>query len=571
MSTATTVVPFADTQSAALAARTPADPVHKDVLVYDTTLRDGEQGEFINYSIEDKVRIAERLDAFGVDYIEGGWPGSNPKALQFFERMKGHAFRHSKLAAFGSTRRKDIAASDDSQLITLLDSSTPVVTIFGKTWDLHVREALRVSPEENLAMIEDSVRFLRANGREVVYDAEHFFDGFKANPSYALETLRAAVRGGADCIVMCDTNGGTMPTEVPSIVIAVRGTLPTVQLGIHPHNDCGMAVANACAAVLCGVTHVQGTVNGYGERCGNLDLIQTIPNLELKYAKRCVEDGKLKELTGLAHFVAEIANVAPDPRQPYVGQTVFAHKGGIHVSAVMRNPHTYEHIPPETVGNRRRVLVSELSGQSNILYKAKELGIELGTDGQGLNDEAKRIVSSIKELESEGYEFEGAEASFELLVKRAQGSHRGFFTLKGFNVETDRPAAAAGSSSQAVLRLEVDGEDRHVVADGDGPVNALDRALRKALSADYPEVAGVHLRDFKVRVLSAKTGTAAKVRVMIESSDGETTWTTCGVSENIIEASYRALVDSVEFLLMKTRGRPAPMVSAGMGEAIPVT
>lgn len=521
----------------------------KDVLIYDTTLRDGEQGEFISYSLEDKVRIATRLDDFGVDYIEGGWPGSNPKAMQFFERMKDHSFRTAKLAAFGSTRRKNVSASEDSQIQTLLDAATPVVTIFGKTWDLHVREALRVSPEENLAMIEESVAFLKSQEREVVYDCEHFFDGWKANAAYALETLKAAARAGADCVVLCDTNGGTMPTEIPAIMAAVREALPGVALGIHPHDDAGMATANAVISVVQGgAIHVQGTINGYGERCGNVDLIQVIPNLELKYGLKCTEEGKLKDLTPLSHFVAEVANLVPDPRQPYVGQTVFAHKGGIHVSAVQRNPATYEHIPPETVGNHRRVLVSELSGQSNVLYKAEEMGIDLN----GASAEARQIVQTVKQLESEGYQFEGAEASFELLVKKAQGRHRSFFELKGFRVETDRPAPGLPTLAQAVIRLTVNGEDRHVVADGDGPVNALDRALRKALVADYPMLAKVHLTDFKVRVLSAKTGTAAKVRVLIESSDGEgDSWTTVGVSENIIEASYQALVDSIDYVLLK--------------------
>ena len=517
----------------------------KDVLIYDTTLRDGEQGESVSYSLEDKVRIAERLDDFGVDYIEGGWPGSNPKAMSFFEKMKTHTFRHSKLAAFGSTRRKGVSASEDSQVLTLLEAGTPVVTIFGKTWDLHVREALRVSEEENLAMIADSVAFLKSRDREVVYDAEHFFDGYKANPAYALETLKAAAEAGADFIVLCDTNGGTMPTEIPVIMAAVRAAVPT-RIGIHTHNDAGMGVANACVAVVEGAVQVQGVMNGYGERCGNADLIQVIPNLELKYNKRTVEEGRLKELTALSHFIAEITNIPPDPRQPYVGQTVFAHKGGIHVSAVRRNPVTYEHIVPETVGNTRRVLVSELSGQSNVYSKAEELGIDL----TNASEEAKSVVREMKELEADGYQFEGAEASFELLVKKALGQHRSFFVLKGFRAITYGQVAGA-CTAEAIVRLNVNGEDRHTVADGDGPVNALDRALRKALEQDYPEVKRVHLTDFKVRVLDASSGTAAKVRVLLQSTDGKTTWTTVGVSENIIEASWRALVDSIDYQLLK--------------------
>lgn len=518
----------------------------KDVYIYDTTLRDGEQGEFVSYSLEDKVRIAHRLDEFGVDYIEGGWPGSNPKAMQFFDRMKNVKLRHAKLAAFGSTRRKDCKPGNDPQILTLIEAGTPVVTIFGKTWDLHVREALRVSPEENLAMIFESVEYLKGRGREVIYDAEHFFDGFKSNPEYALETLKAAERAGASCLVLCDTNGGTMPTEIPAILKRVREAVRT-PLGMHTHNDAGMAVANTIMGVAEGAVHVQGTMNGYGERCGNADLIQVIPNLELKYNKRCLPPGHLKQLTQMAHFIAEVANIAPDPRQPYVGQTVFAHKGGIHVSAVRRNPLTYEHIPPETVGNRRRVLVSELSGQSNVFSKAEEMGIDLSK----ASDEAKRVVKQVKALEAEGYQFEGAEASFELLVKKALGQHRSFFELQGFRVITSRWGPDSPSYAEAIVRLKVNGEDRHCVADGDGPVNALDRALRKALVQDYPEVETVHLTDFKVRVLDTKAGTAAKVRVMIESSDSEKSWTTVGVSENIIEASYAALVDSVDYQLLK--------------------
>jgi 2-isopropylmalate synthase len=541
----------------------------KDVLVYDTTLRDGEQGEFVAFSLEDKVRIAQKLDDFGMDYIEGGWPGSNPKAISFFQRMKSVKLHHSRLAAFGSTRRKNCKVSEDPQLATLIEAATPVVTIFGKTWDLHVREALRVSEEENLAMIADSVGFLKSQGREVIYDAEHFFDGFKANEDYALMTLQAAVDAGADCVVLCDTNGGTMPTEMPAILAKVRAKV-SKPIGIHSHNDAGMAVANACMAIAAGASHVQGTINGYGERCGNADLIQIIPNVELKYGKRCVEEGKLKELTGLSHFVAEIANISPDPRQPYVGQCVFAHKGGIHVSAVRRNPLTYEHIQPELIGNKRRVLVSELSGQSNVYSKAEELGIDLTT----ASEETKTVLQQMKTMEAEGYQFEAAEASFELLVKKALGTYRPFFELKGFRVVTARQGSETDCGAEAIIRLAVKGEDRHVVADGDGPVNALDRALRKALVKTYPVLKGVHLTDFKVRVLDAKAGTAAKVRVLIETSDSEKTWTTVGVSENMIEASWRALVDAIEYHLLKieeeagsagTRGKSKKTGAAAAG------
>lgn len=520
--------------------------MQKTVLLYDTTLRDGEQGEFISYSLEDKVRIAQRLDEFGMDYIEGGWPGSNPKALNFFDRMKSHNFRHAKLAAFGSTRRKGIKAKDDSQLQMLISSEARVITIFGKTWDLHVHEALRVSEEENLSMIFDSIEFLKNQGREVIYDCEHFFDGFKANPAYALQTLKAAQDAGANCIVLCDTNGGTMPTEIEPIMSAVKKEITTA-LGVHAHNDCGMGVINSCTAVLNGAVQVQGTVNGYGERCGNADLIQVIPNLEIKFGKKCLEDGKLKELTSLSHFVAEIANLPPDPRQPYVGQTVFAHKGGIHVSAVQRNPATYEHIAPETVGNTRRVLVSELSGQSNIHYKAAEIGIDFADAGA----EAKQIVQDIKQLEAEGYQFEGAEASFELLIKKAQGKYTPFFELQGFRVATNSRESYKDSVAEAIIKLSVNGENRHVVAEGKGPVNALDKALRKALMEDFPILKDVHLTDFKVRVLNAKDATGARVRVMIESSNANESWTTVGVSEDVVQASYQALVDSIEYCLMK--------------------
>lgn len=520
--------------------------MQKDVQIYDTTLRDGEQGEFVAFSLEDKVRIALKLDEFGVDYIEGGWPGSNPKAISFFQRMKAEKLQHAKLSAFGSTRRKNMKASEDSQILTLVEAETPVIAIFGKTWDLHVRDALRVSLEENLAMIADSVQFLKSQGREVVYDAEHFFDGYKGNPEYALQTLRAAADAGADVLALCDTNGGTMPTEIPGILEEVRKAVAT-PIGIHAHNDAGMAVANSVVAVAAGAVHVQGTTNGYGERCGNADLIQVIPNLEIKLGKKCLTEGKLAELTAVSHFVAEIANITPDPRQPYVGQCVFAHKGGVHVSAVRRNPHTYEHIEPELVGNRRRVLVSELSGQSNIYSKAEELGLDVESGGE----EVKKVVEQMKAMEAEGYQFEAAEASFELLVKKARGEHRPFFEMNSWRVITARYSQDMEMSAEAVVKLKVNGEERQVVAEGDGPVNALDKALRKALWDHYQVLRNVHLTDFKVRVLDARSGTAAKVRVLIESSDGEKTWTTVGVSENIIEASYIALIDSIDYQLLK--------------------
>jgi len=521
----------------------------KDVFIYDTTLRDGEQGENIAFSLEDKISIATRLDEFGIDYIEGGWPGSNPKAMRFFEKMKSITLRHAKLVAFGSTRRKGIKAEDDKQVAQLLKCGASVVTIFGKTWDLHVREALRVTPEENLAMIYDTVAFLKSNGREVIYDAEHFFDGFKANPEYSLETLRQAVSAGADCVTLCDTNGGTMPTEIPAILEEVRKVTGTTRLGIHTHNDAGMAVANTIIACRHGVSLVQGTINGFGERCGNADLIQIIPNLELKYAKNCLPEGQLKNLTAVSHFVCEVANLAPNPNQPYVGQTVFTHKGGIHVSAVQRNSSTYEHIDPEVVGNRRRVLVSELSGSSNIEFKAKELGINIDT----ASEETKKILLHMKELEADGYQFEGAEASFEILVQKGLGIYHPFFKLKGFRVIVGNKDGAEIGDTEAVVRLDVNGDDRYTVADGNGPVDALDRALRRALVKNYPELNEVKLTDFKVRVLDARSATAAKVRVIIESTDQHATWTTVGVSTDMVEAAYLSLVDSIDYFLYKRR------------------
>jgi 2-isopropylmalate synthase len=531
----------------------------RDVVIYDTTLRDGEQGEFIAYSLEDKIRIAQRLDEFGMDYIEGGWPGSNPKAISFFEAMKKIRLGRARLAAFGSTRRKGLAAKDDPQVQMLLQAETPVVTIFGKTWDFHVHEALRCTLEENLEMISDTVACLVGEGREVVYDAEHFFDGFHANPDYALKTLEAAAQAGANWLVLCDTNGGTMPGRVAQITADLCRKF-AVPLGIHPHNDAGVATANALAAVQAGATQVQGTVNGYGERCGNVDLIQVIPNLELKFDRRCTHPGQLKELTPLSHFVAEVANLTPDPRQPYVGQTVFAHKGGIHVSAVNRNPATYEHIPPETVGNRRRVLVSEQSGQSNVVYKLEEMG--LGRDGSD-SANLKEVVQRIKEMEADGYQFEAAEASFALLLHEARAGKPDLFAVESFRVHTFRDGHYdAESFSEAVVKVGVQGECHLEVSEGDGPVNALDGALRKALIHHYPELAGISLTDFKVRVLSSREGTSAKVRVLVTSRDEEASWTTCGVSTNVIEASYLALVDAFNYALLRHRGLLASITKA---------
>jgi len=517
----------------------------KDVLIYDTTLRDGEQAEGIAYSLEDKLRIAYRLDEFGIDYIEGGWPGSNPKAIDFFRQADRKRLQHAKLAAFGSTRRKKIRPEDDDNLRALLESRTPTVTIFGKSWDLHVREALQASLKENLAMIRDSVRFLRDAGREVIYDAEHFFDGYKNNPDYALETIVAAAEAGAHCIVLCDTNGGTLPTEIAPIITAAQRAV-NLPLGIHTHNDSGVAVANSLIAVQCGIVHVQGTINGFGERAGNADLIPIIASLELKMGKKCLPAGKLQSLATLSHWVAEMANVVPDSRQPYVGRSVFTHKGGVHVSAMRRHRKTYEHVDPTSVGNTTRVLVSELSGQSNIFAKAEELGIDL----QELGEKSETVLQTIKDLENRGYQFEAAEGSFEVLVRKIVGTHKKFFDLEGFRVIVEKRGSDENCISEATIKLEIGGERWHTAADGEGPVNALDRALRRALKDKYPQLAKVHLQDYKVRVLDAKSGTAAKVRVLINSTDGKEEWATVGVSENIIEASWRALVDSIEYSLL---------------------
>ena len=520
------------------------------IEVYDTTLRDGEQGEEISFSLEDKIKVARALDGFGVHYIEGGWPGSNPKAVDFFEAMKSVKLQNAQLAAFGSTRRKSIKAEDDDNLRALVASLAPVTTIFGKSWDLHVRDALRVSLDENLRMIEDSVRFLRLKKRTVVYDAEHFFDGYKANPEYALKTLEAAADAGAQVICLCDTNGGTMPTEVPEIVAAVRSRIPQ-KIGIHTHNDAGMALANAVVGVHAGVDHVQGTINGYGERTGNCDLVQVIPNLWFKYKLKSVPTAKLKGLTALSLDIAELANQSPNPRHPYVGRSSFAHKGGIHVSAVMRNSTCYEHIQPEEVGNKRRVLVSEMSGKSNLAYKSVELGMEFDPSAP----ESAELLEWIKKQEREGYQFEAAEASVEVMLAKLRKKLKPHFQLEGWRVIVEKRDGDPHPMSEATVRLTVNGDRVHAAALGDGPVNALDKALRRALSHKHPELANVHLTDYKVRILDAKEGTAAKTRVLLTSSDGEKEWGTIGVSENIIEASWRALIDSLEYKMMKDEGK----------------
>jgi 2-isopropylmalate synthase len=515
-----------------------------DVEIYDTTLRDGSQGEGINFSVADKLRIAERIDAFGMHYIEGGWPGSNPKDIEFFQQAKRRTFKHTRLAAFGSTRRKNVAVQSDEQVRLLLEAGTPVVTIYGKTWLLHVREVLRTTPDENLAMVADTVRFLKDHGKLVIYDAEHGFDGYKDDPDYAVATWQAAEKAGADIIVLCDTNGGCLPTDIQRVTQAARGTL-TTQLGIHTHDDIGVGVANALAAIEAGATHAQGTINGYGERTGNCNLTSLIPNLAFKLKKRCLPETSLAQLKELSQFVDEIANARHNPRQPWVGSAAFAHKGGTHVNAVQKVVSSYEHIDPALVGNRRHVLISDLAGRSNIVMKAQELGFDLNNE----TPELKTILQRIKELEHQGYEFEAAEGSLALLIRKVLKHEELPFVVDGYHVSMRREAK--NSVCEATVKVRVGQKGGHTAAEGDGPVNALDGALRAALVKFYPQLNQVQLTDYKVRILDSATGTAAKTRVLIESTDGKEEWGTVGVSTNIVEASLQALVDSMEYGLMK--------------------
>ena len=517
-----------------------------DVSIYDTTLRDGTQSEGVSLSKTDKIRIAGRLDAFGVSYIEGGWPGSNPKDMAFFEEMRGRRLEHAKIAAFGSTRRAENAPEDDLNLRTLLEAETPVTTIFGKSWLLHVHDVLRVSPATNLAMIAGSCQFLKDHGKEVIFDAEHFFDGYLDDADYAMAILHTAIENGADALVLCDTNGGQLPSTIGRICRELIEQLPeTVSVGIHCHDDTGCGVANSLAAVEAGVTHVQGTMNGFGERCGNADLCSIMPALELKMGKRCVLPGAMMRLSELSTFIYDVANMRPVSSHPYVGASAFAHKGGMHVDAVSKNPKTFEHIAPEEIGNSRRVLVSDLSGASNIMLKAEEHHIKLEKKGP----EVKQILRELKRLEAEGYEYESAEASFKLLLQKLLKTHKPFFELEGFRVIVEKRGPDVPCLSEATIKVRVNDATEIAAAEGDGPVNALDLALRKVLNAFYPQVNDVQLRDFKVRIIDGKDGTAAKTRVLIESGDGHKFWGTVGVSENIIEASWEALVDSVEYVL----------------------
>ncbi len=521
------------------------------VEIYDTTLRDGTQGEGISLSAKDKVKIALRLDELGFHYIEGGWPGSNPKDLRFFELIREHQLKNARICAFGSTRKSGVAAGQDENLQQIVRSKAPVATIFGKTWDFHVLHALQTTLEDNVNMIEDSVVYLRQQGMEVFYDAEHFFDGFVANREYALATLQAAKRGGASRIILCDTNGGHLPNEIFDMVSAVTQVID-VPLGVHCHNDGELAVANSIAAVQAGVIQVQGTINGYGERCGNANLCSIIPNLAFKCQLPSLPEQSLAELTELSRFVSELANMHPMNNQPYVGGSAFAHKAGVHVNALLKNPHTYEHIEPEKVGNRRRVLVSELSGLSNLVYKYQEFDLGLGLD----KEDNRKLLDELKELENQGYQFEGAEGSFELRVRKAFYDYREPFALESLKILIE--ARDGTVYSEAIIKINVNGEVVHTAAEGNGPVNALDNALRKALEGFYPEISGFQLNDYKVRVLDEKDGTGAVVRVLVESGDGHCSWGTVGVSPNIIEASWEALVDSIAYGLLRLENKDEP-------------
>jgi 2-isopropylmalate synthase len=520
----------------------------KKIYLYDTTLRDGTQSETVSLSVMDKIVITQKLDQFGIHYVEGGYPGSNPKDKEFFEKGKRLRLKTAKLCAFGMTRRVGKKVGEDPNMKALLSAETPVITVVGKSWDFHVTEALRTTLDENLKAIRETMDYLKKRTEEVFFDAEHFFDGYKRNPKYAMKTLAAAVDGGADWLVLCDTNGGSLPSEIARIVREVRKAT-RIPLGIHTHNDSEMAVANTLVAVENGATQVQGTINGYGERCGNANLCSIIPNLALKMGCEVIPPGQLGELTGLSRYVAEVANLGHWLHQPFVGSAAFAHKGGMHVSAIRRHPGTYEHIEPGTIGNRRRVLISDLSGRSNILSKFQEKGIQFKPGDPA----AEGILEQIKDLEHKGYQFEAAEGSFEILVRRAMGTHVPFFELKGFRVIDEKRSEGEEPIAEATIMVQVDGTVEHTAALGNGPVNAMDNAIRKALEKFYPELSEVELLDYKVRVISSG-GTGSSVRVLIRSGDKETEWGTVGVSHNIIEASWQALVDSIRYKLWRSRG-----------------
>ncbi|MBF0171068.1 MAG: citramalate synthase [Nitrospinae bacterium] len=526
----------------------------KKVFLYDTTLRDGAQAEEVAFSLDDKLRIAEALDSFGIDYIEGGWPGSNPRDAAFFDEVRKLSLRHAKVAAFGATHHPKNAPADDHNVKLLLAAKTPVVTVVGKSWDMQATQVLGVSQKRNLELIHDTIAYLATRTDEVIFDAEHFFDGYKANPAYALESLAAAVDGGAHTLCLCETNGGALPFEVEEIVVAVRKALPAARLGIHCHNDADTAVANTLAAVRAGARQAQGTINGIGERCGNANLCSIIPNLSLKMGYTTVPASHMKGLRDLSVLVYELANLSRRPHQPYVGRSAFAHKGGIHVAAVRKVSAAYEHVKPESVGARRRVLISDLSGKGNVLAKAEEFGVDL----DGKDEQTKEILARLKELEAKGFQFEGAEASFELLMRKALGEWKEKFVIERARVVSNFADLRGSNWAEAVIKVRLpDGSSAHAVAEGNGPVNALDRAIRQALSGYYPQIASVELHDFKVRLLDERTKTAAVTRVLIESGDGTSRWGTVGVSANVIEAAWSALVDSLEYALQK-RGKKKP-------------
>ena len=535
------------------------------ILIYDTTLRDGTQGENITFTADEKLKIAMRLDEMGIHYIEGGWPGSNPRDMRFFELAKRETFANARITAFGATRKPGITAAEDANLKAILDSGTPAAAIFGKTWSLHVEAVMENTLAENLAMIGDSVAFLKSHGREVIYDAEHFFDGYKENPGYALDTLAAAVDAGADFIVLCDTNGGTLPHEVTSIIAAVNRDLErrchapqAPRLGIHTHNDCGMAAANAVAAVNCGAVMVHGTINGYGERCGNADLTTLIPVIAVKMNRPCIDDDKLCGLKSLSRFVSETANIVPLNSRPFVGRSAFTHKGGIHVSAIMKDARAYEHMLPERVGNQRRVLMSDLAGKSNVEYKAREMGVDLGANGC----DSKAVVAAIKQMEDEGYQFDVADGSFQIMLEKFTEQFTPLFDLESFRVTIEKDKDFP-CSAHATIKISVGDSHEITAAEGLGPVSALDNALRKALGNFYPDLDTMKLVDFKVRVVDGRDGTEAKVRVFIESRDQDQIWSTIGVSEDIIEASWQALADSFQFKLAKEAREAAAVPDAG--------
>jgi len=523
----------------------------RHVEIYDTTLRDGAQSEDASFSVEDKLRITRKLDELGIHYIEGGWPGANPKDILFFKEMKKVHLKSARLVAFGATRKPRNKVKDDPNLRSLVDAGTEIITLFGKSWDFHVTEALGISLKKNLEIISDSISYLKSKGKRVFFDAEHFFDGYRARPDYALLTLKTAREAGAERLVLCDTNGGMMPWQIKEVLQHVFQEIDGA-LGIHTHNDSEMAVANALTAVEMGVTQVQGTINGFGERCGNTNLCSILPNLKLKMKIGCISMAQLKRLRDVSRYVSEISNMPHNKHQAYVGESAFAHKGGIHVHAVRKNPETYEHVPPEKVGNRQRILISDYAGRSSLLEKAKDYKLSLSAEDPKIIE----ILNNLKELEHQGFQFEGAEGSFELLMKKALGKHKRFFRLIGFRVTVEKRDDNKPAVSEATVRVDVNGQIEHTAAIGYGPVNALDHALRRALEKFYPVLSSVKLLDYKVRVLTAYEGTGSRVRVLIESGDGVKKWGTVGVSENIIEASWQALVDSIEYKLLLEKPLP---------------